>query len=293
MNAEIKKINEGMMPSSQKTYKNSYLKLRDVLGLADKRKRVKNVFLLDDILIKLNDIPNPNTRYSVFKIVVKLFPEKQYEDTIANYFTEIKTVVRKHKVCDNKQLQTTIASYDDINKAIKKETNPLVYITSFLIFRVNSRNQDIAYTKVHKSVDNEDALDNSMNHLYIKNGKAVWIRNIYKTAKTYGQKRNVINVKKFVAMIQQFLGEADSKMLYSKSDGSPVSITSVASYLRRRIVLGLTEGEIVKSVLSHIEKNGDNQMLRAVADNRGTSIAVLMKEYDVNNVDEPTDVICD
>jgi hypothetical protein len=46
-------------------------------------------------------------------------------------------------------------------------------------------------------------------------------------------------------------------------------------------------------VLSHIEKNGDNQMLRAVADNRGTSIAVLMKEYDVNNVDEPTDVICD
>lgn len=281
------------MPSSQKTYKNSYLKLRDVLGLADKRKRVKNVFLLDDILIKLNDIPNPNTRYSVFKIVVKLFPEKQYEDTIANYFTQIKTVVRKHKVCDNKQLQTTIASYDDINKAIKKETNPLVYITSFLIFRVNSRNQDIAYTKVHKSVDNEDALDNSMNHLYIKNGKAVWIRNIYKTAKTYGQKRNVINVKKFVAMIQQFLGEADSKMLYSKSDGSPVSITSVASYLRRRIVLGLTEGEIVKSVLSHIEKNGDNQMLRAVADNRGTSIAVLMKEYDVNNVDEPTDVICD
>jgi hypothetical protein len=93
-------------------------------------------------------------------------------------------------------------------------------------------------------------------------------------------------------MVETFLGDDDKKSLFAKKDGTPVSRGAVGSYLKKYIVLGLTEGQIVKSVIRHIEKNGDNEMLRRVAENRGSSVGMLMNEYDVNNMNKPKNIIC-
>jgi len=291
MNAELKPIIEGLSPSTQTAYTNSYKKLRDVLGMKDNRKLVKKN-KLQDVLTKLELIQNPNTRYAVLVVVMKLYNEPKYNDTVVAYREKLKKLTRKHKACDNKKLQTDIPTFDEINKAVKKETDPVKYITSFIILKINTRNQDVAFTDIHKSVEDETQLDQNRNHIYIKGAKAIYIRNIYKTASTYGQKRNIILVKKFINMVQNLLGDKDKVSLFSKKDGSPISKGAVGSYLKKFIVLGLNEGQIVKSVIRHIEKNGDNEMLRRVAENRGSSVGMLMNEYDVNNMNKPKNIIC-
>ena len=138
----------------------------------------------------------------------------------------------------------------------------------------------------------EDGLAKDRNHIYIKDKKVVFIRNVYKTAKTYGQKKNIIAVKKFVEMVKDILGEKDKTALFSKKNGSPIAVGAIGSYFRKYMLMSLTESEIMKIVLKHIDEAGSYDMLRRVAQNRGTSVATLLKEYDISFVkDEPTNVI--
>jgi hypothetical protein len=57
------------------------------------------------------------------------------------------------------------------------------------------------------------------------------------------------------------------------------------------VVLGLNEGVIMKIVLQYIDDRGSYSELRRVSNNRGTSISVLLSEYDITNVKPPTEDI--
>ena len=93
-------------------------------------------------------------------------------------------------------------------------------------------------------------------------------------------------------MVKKILGEKDKTALFSKKNGSPIAVGAIGSYFRKYMLMSLTESEIMKIVLKHIDEAGSYDMLRRVAQNRGTSVATLLKEYDISFVkDEPTNVI--
>lgn len=290
MEKELKTITENLKPTTAKTYENSYKRLRVVLELKDKRKPVKKLDL-DNIIEKLNKVENPNTKYSMFVVVKKLFNSESNKDKIDELDKKIREEKRDHQIAKNGNLKKELPTYKELNDAIKKETDPIKYIINFLFLKVNTRNMDIAYIDIHKSVENEDDLDKDRNHIYIKDGKAIFIRNKYKTFKSYGQKKNIISVKKFVDTIKSFLGDKDKVALFAKRNGQPIAVGAIGSYFRRYMILGLNEGEIMKIVLKHIDEEGSYDMLRRVANNRGTSIGTLLKEYDITNVNNPTNVI--
>lgn len=290
MEKELKTITENLKPSTAKTYENSYKRLRVVLELKDKRKPIKKMSL-NNIIEKLNKVENPNTKYSMFVVVKKLFNSESNKDKIDELDKKIREEKRDHQIAKNGNLKKELPTYKELNDAIKKETNAIKYIINFLFLKVNTRNMDIAYIDIHKSVENEDDLDKDRNHIYIKDGKAIFIRNKYKTFKSYGQKKNIISVKKFVDTIKFILGDKDKVALFAKRNGQPIAVGAIGSYFRRYMILGLNEGEIMKIVLKHIDEEGSYDMLRRVANNRGTSIGTLLKEYDITNVKNPTNVI--
>lgn len=290
MEKELKTITENLKPSTAKTYENSYKRLRVVLELKDKRKPVKKLDL-DNIIEKLNTVENPNTKYSMFVVVKKLFNSESNKDKIDELDKQIREEKRDHQIAKNGNLKKDLPTYKELNDAIKKETDPIKYIINFLFLKVNTRNMDIAYIDIHKSVENEDDLDKDRNHIYIKDGKAIFIRNKYKTFKSYGQKKNIISVKKFVDTIKTLLGDKDKVALFATKKGTPIAVGAIGSYFRRFMILGLKEGEIMKIVLKHIDEEGSYDQLRRVASNRGTSIGTLLKEYDITNVKNPTNVI--
>lgn len=290
MEKEIKAITENLKPTTAKTYENSYKRLRVVLELKDKRKPIKKMSL-NNIIEKLNDVENPNTKYSMFVVIKKLFNSESNKNDIDELDKKIRDEKRDHQIAKNGNLKKELPTYKELSDAIKKETDPIKYIINFLFLKVNTRNMDIAFIDIHKSVENEDDLDKDRNHIYIKDGKAIFIRNKYKTFRSYGQKRNIISVKKFVDTIKTLLGDKDKVALFATKKGTPIAVGAIGSYFRRFMILGLKEGEIMKIVLKHIDEEGSYDQLRRVASNRGTSIGTLLKEYDITNVKNPTNVI--
>ena len=280
----IKELGE----STAKSYAGSYMRLRKILKMTDKRKPIKKV-PIDTILHHIKDVENPSTAYSVFVIAKKIFSYADNKEKFDVLDKEIKDRKREIQVDKNKNLSQSLPTYKEIASAVKKETDPLKYITSFIMFKINTRNQDVALADLHSKP--KENYDEKRNHLIVDGNKVIFIRNVYKTAKKYGQKKNTIVVKKFADAVRDVLGDADTKPLFSRKNGEHITPASIASYLKKYVVLGLNEGQIIKAVLKYADENGSYDMLRKISANRGTGVNVLLQEYDVSNIKEPTEVI--
>jgi len=280
----IKELGE----STAKSYAGSYMRLRKILNMTDKRKPIKKISL-DVILGEIKKVDNPSTAYSVFVIAKKLFSYADNKEKFDVVDKEIKDRKRDIQVSKNKNLSQSLPTYKEIATAVKKETDPRKYITSFIMFKMNTRNQDVALADLHSKP--KDNYDEKRNHLIVDGNKVIFIRNVYKTAKKYGVKKNIIVVKKFVDMVKEVLGDADTKPLFSRKNGEHITPASIASYLKKYVVLGLNEGQIIKAVLKYADEEGSYDMLRKISANRGTGVNVLLQEYDVSNIKDPSEVI--
>lgn len=288
MNKEKQTLIKEVGESTAKSYAGSYERLRKILNMTDKRKPIKRISL-DIVLEAIEKVDNPSTAYSVLVIAKKIYGYADNKEKFDELDKEIKERKRELQVGKNKTLTQSLPSYKEISAAIKKEENPIKYITSFIMFRINTRNQDVALADLH--AHKKDNYDEKRNHLILDGNKVIFIRNVYKTAKRYGQKKNIIAVKKFADMVKEVLGDADTKSLFSRKNGQHITPASIASYLKKYVVLGLNENGMIKAVLKYADENGSYDMLRKISANRGTTIQVLLDEYDVSNIKEPNQVI--
>ena len=285
MERELNRILNDMSDSTAKSYRGSYLRLRKLLKLTDKRKPIKKISLAD-VLTEIETVENPSTRHSVFVIAKKLFEYEKNKDAFDAVDKKIREDKRTLQVSKNGNLDKTLPTYKELKNAIKNEMDSKKYIVSFLMFKLTCRNQDIALADLHAKP--KENYDENRNHLIVDGSKIIFIRNRYKTIKKYGVKTNIINVKKFTEMVKKFLDNSEKKALFSQRNGGEITGSSIASYLKKFIVLNLNEGQIVKIVLKHADETGSYNMLRTISNNRGTSISVLLSEYDVSNISEPT-----
>ena len=288
MEREKQSLIKEVSPSTAKSYAGSYMRLRKILNITDKRKPIKTLSL-DTVLHHIKDVENPSTAYSVFVIAKKIFNYGDNKEKFDVLDIDIKKRKREIQVFKNKNLSSSLPTYKEIAAAVKKEENPRKYITSFIMFRINSRNQDVALADLHAKP--KENYDEKRNHLIIDGNKVIFIRNVYKTARKYGVKKNIIVVKKFVDMVKEVLGDADTKPLFARKNGEHITPASIASYLKKYIVLGLNEGQVIKSVLKYADENGSYDMLRKISANRGTGVNVLLQEYDVSNIKDPSEII--
>jgi len=285
MERELNNILKDMSDSTAKSYRGSYLRLRKLLELKDKRKPIKKISLAD-VLSAIQTVENPSTRHSVFVIAKKIYDYEKNKELFDAVDKKIREDKRTLQVSKNGNLDKTLPTYKELKTAIKNEMNPKKYIVSFLMFKLTCRNMDIALADVHAKP--KENYDENRNHLIIDGEKVIFIRNKYKTVKKYGVKTNIINVKKFTEMVKKFLGDAEKKSLFSQKNGGEITGSAIASYLKKFIVLGLNEGQIVKIVLKHADESGSYNMLRNISNNRGTSISVLLSEYDISNLKPPS-----
>tara|TARA_R110000868_G_scaffold40757_1_gene140312 strand:+ start:7238 stop:8143 length:906 start_codon:yes stop_codon:yes gene_type:complete len=288
MEKEKRSLIKDLGESTAKSYAGSYMRLRKILNMTDKRKPIKKISL-DVILEEIKKVDNPSTAYSVFVIAKKLFSYADNKEKFDELDKIIKERKREIQVDKNKNLNSSLPTYKEIATAVKKEQDPRKYITSFIMFKINTRNQDVALADLHAKP--KENYDEKRNHLILDGNKVIFIRNVYKTAKKYGQKKNTIVVKKFADAVRDVLGDADTKPLFSRKNGEHITPASIASYLKKYVVLGLNEGQIIKAVLKYADENGSYDMLRKISANRGTGVNVLLQEYDVSNIKEPTEVI--
>ena len=175
-----------------------------------------------------------------------------------------------------------------IDKSLKKpkplEIEPNVkldklrqYIILKLLIQFNTRNQDLL-CKLINDIDNDidvDMLNKNNNYLILNDDKVLFLRNNYKTATTYGVKKDYI-----LKMNSKRLYEAIKDLIENSGEDNLIP-TEKQSNLSRYIVkmtFGLGETNIMKIVLG--KKNTLNQA-KQISHNRGTALTTLQSNYNI------------
>ncbi len=288
MNKEVKLITEGVKEVTATTYINSYKRIRQALGITDKRKLVKSVGLDKVAEVLLDTKLNANARMGMHTIAKKIF----FTDKDKEQIDKIDEQIRKHRralqVKNNKELKKELPSYKELVSALKKVEDARTYIINYIFVYINARNADLGLLIIHRSDDDNhidiDSLDKNHNHLVLKDGKATLRRNFYKTIKTYGAKTNKIISRQFIAKVTEFLGNETEKLLLSTKTGGVVSTASYGAYLKKHRLLGLTEAQIMKINMREVADKGSYNLLRKISYNRGTSISGMLQDYDITNI---------
>ncbi len=97
MEKELKSILVNLGESTAKSYKGSYMRLRKLLDLKDKRKPIKKISL-DYILEVIEAVENPSTRHSVFVIVKKLFDYESNKEKLDKVDKQIREDKRELQI---------------------------------------------------------------------------------------------------------------------------------------------------------------------------------------------------
>ena len=131
-----------------------------------------------------------------------MYPEKREYFTL---FVKLKKKIEllKEEKLDQLELPTIKELKDYLNAASKARDHKRFIINYLLIhFSVRNKDLDLIIT------DNKDVIDDENNYLYLANSYCMFIRNNYKTFKTYGQKKFPIKSTKFTRAVREFLSDS-------------------------------------------------------------------------------------
>jgi hypothetical protein len=163
-----------------------------------------------------------------------------------------------------------LPSYEDIEDYINYlyENNKWTdYIINYLLFYYQVRNLDVNFKIITKL---KDAIDKETNYMWISASKVVWIRRVYKTANTYGQKKITILDKKLLTALRRVEKRGD--VFIPNEEG-------LGYYIKKSTFKGIGEGKYIKIVIDHFR--GNLQKIKEISENRGTSVDILLSNYDI------------
>ena len=130
------------------------------------------------------------------------------------------------------------------------------YILNYLCFVFGVRNEDLDLD-FHKSPNN---------YLIYEDGVCIYVRNKYKTVKTYGPKTHVIRNPKFIDAYQRC--------------PVPHRPKQIGPFLKLKLLM--PEGDMFKMHVKDLEEKGDTETIRLLAESRGTNINTVLNYYNVN-----------
>jgi hypothetical protein len=260
--------------NTQKSYKTQYNKLRKLLqkdvGEASEKKLIE---------IALEQ-PNRNQQQAMINIAIlvrrldKLSTTK-LEDTREKNKNKIQEVVKENNAVLNETLPPyqDLLDYADFLYSTNEWTD---YIINYLLIHLQVRNADLVFDVVKLR---RDAKDPDKNYIWLTSKKAVFIRNVYKTASTYGRKTNVITDPKFIVAMKRVM----ACQKFKEDCGTFIPTLSQAGfYIKKASYKQLGEGKIVKIIVNHFRN--DLQKLKEISQNRGTSLTTLAESYDIKNL---------
>ena len=150
------------------------------------------------------------------------------------------------------------------------------YVLNYLLINYGVRNKDVDVF----ITDNSAIPDEDKNLLIVRGFSVDWVRNIYKTAKTYGQKVIKIKDEKFLDAVRKLPN--NSWLLNNK--GNHISESAVGKHIVRRTYMGLSEADIFKILVKDITTKGKNVLsnLNELSNYRGSSLVTIKDSYDLD-----------
>lgn len=133
----------------------------------------------------------------------------------------------------------------------------MAYILNYLCYHYGVRNEDL---RIH--------FNDPMGNYLVKTKHGIeYIRQDYKTIKTYGPKRHVITDAKFL-------------LSYDHVPNGVNWFGKMSNFLKNKLIM--TEGRIFKMRIKHMEEHFDTEGIQSLACSRGTSISCVLSNYNIN-----------
>lgn len=231
------------------------------------------------LIKKLKDLySNANTLQLYLNMIILVRRFKNIDtDKLIKFRNSLRDEIIESRKKNLDELDDKLPKLDYIMNELNDLTG-IRYVLNYLIIEHGLRNKDLNLQFV-KTLPN-DKTDN-----YILNkGKYILLDiNDYKTASTHGNKQIKITNDKFMNEFKS-LNLKNEDYLLSKKDGS--KITNISTFNDK--VLNLTidkygQNKLIKIVIRNLLNNKKFQKLEQLSNDRGTSLAVLLKSYNLHN----------
>ncbi len=261
------------------SYKNAHRRLTDYLGVAIKDCSQK------DIIEAIEEIANnPNTKASLLNCGIIFYNLSDLDNkTLLKHKLTITEEINKHRVEKGKEKLAALPTKDDLDNRLKRlftEERWSDYIILWLMINFNTRNADVNVEIVNSI--HQTKKDKTRNYLVKRKEDFVYIRNCYKTSRTYGQKKHYFKSIHMDRAVRYFINEMPPSLPLHviHNNGEPMSDLSLTNKIKQ-ITDGLTESDINKIQVSAIEDIADYNALKTMADRRGTDADTLINHYNL------------
>lgn len=276
-------LNTSLGETSKRIYTSVYKRF---LHLSDFTKMTD---LSEDNIIKIIDVESipPKSRQSLLDaaILVRRHNNASFEKLI-NYKMVLKKLVEKDKFEKNEILKDELSDKSVIELYIKtlfNEKNYVSYIVNYLLLSCGVRNLDLNLLITRDKNVTKSGFQSSINYLYVTSSYVMFIRNNYKTYKTYGQKRIKISRINFVHACNELLGGEFEKPLLTLQNGDEISEDSIGRVIQDMTYEKQGEGKYFKINIMDAKKDNNIRRIRELSNNRGTSLEEIFNSYDIDN----------
>lgn len=269
---------------------NEYLKKQNKISEQTKKTYIQTATTLPfnitttqpTIIKKLKELyTNPNTLSLYLNMIILLRRDNNLEHNklvkLRNDLREEIISIRKENMSDSKN---TLPSYKEIIDKLK-DMNGIRYVINYLILEYGLRNKDINLLYVNKLPNEQNENENYISKS--KNGYKLTI-NDFKTEKSFGTKIIDITDKKFKEEFNK-LNIKDNSYLIPKKNGDKLKINSFNDKIINLTVDGLGEVKLFKIHIKYLLDTKDFDKLEELVNTRGTSLATILKSYNVYNND--------
>jgi hypothetical protein len=226
---------------------------------------------------------NRTAKAQVLKAVIALRKSKGLDTmTLLELYDTVNKEAQIRAVETKQEGDESLPPFLTYNKQVNElyETNDPEKIRQFLINKLiiasNCRNKDLVATIIRTKKEYEK-MDSNKNYIYVYRNRVEFIRNDYKTAKTYGQKKTILNDAKIAN---------SARIVFQHDPDHNLIPKNFAEQNLSRYILNSTfklgETNIVKMYLKHY-----NTLNRAkkVSENRGTALETLQENYNIAQED--------
>ena len=223
----------------------------------------------------VSSFENPNTRLDMLNLIIVIRNVLELSvDKLKEYRSELKQQQKAHQVSKMSDAGEKLMSYVDFTKALAEaylKSEWKKYVVNYLMMRYGVRNKDLNLSIVKTKKE----MNEGENYLLLKKDKVVYMRDDYKTHKTYGKKTHEIHDNLFHEAVKK------------SGVGKLIPEAQISNGLRKLYLNKMGEAKVFKMMIDHYYDKDDSASIKRLAADRGTSLSVVQGFYNVNAEDDP------
>tara|TARA_R110000744_G_scaffold274721_1_gene387768 strand:+ start:1578 stop:2435 length:858 start_codon:yes stop_codon:yes gene_type:complete len=226
---------------------------------------------------------NPNTLQLYLNMIILI---RRYNNEPTDMLVKLRNSLRDDIIKIRKENLSELNDKLPTKSYIIEQLNNMSgirFVLNYLIIHHALRNKDMNLL----IIESEKSMDDENQNYMVINKKKKMIKlviNNYKTEDKYGTKEIKITDSDFYKNVLKLYNEKDSKFLMQLKNGDEIkSISTLNDKILNLTIEKLGQNKLVKIVIKDLINNKSFDKLEQLSRDRGTSLEVLLKSYNLYN----------